>query len=71
MFSEISELEVFRRISGYILPKRGGSVGKDVIIFADDNGDNHEFSFETFNFGLECITPAVHLRKAPFVIGIL
>ena len=71
MFSEISELEVFRRISGYILPTRGGPVGKDVIIFADDNGDNHEFSFETFNFGLECITLAVHLRKAPFVVGIL
>jgi hypothetical protein len=71
MFSSIDELRVFQSISGYILPKKGGPVGKDVIVLADDNGDKHEFRFETFNFGHECLTLAVHLRKLPLVIGVL
>lgn len=34
-------------------------------MLVDDNGDRHEFSFETFNFRHECLTLAVHLRKMP------
>ena len=71
MFSGIDELSVFQSISEYILPKKGGPVGKDLIVLTDDNGNKHEFSFETFNFGYECLTLAVHLRKLPLVIGVL
>lgn len=46
-------------------------MGKDLIVLTDDNGNKHEFGFETFNFGYECLTLAVHLRKLPLVIGVL
>ena len=51
-FSMTTELAVFERISAYIKPMKGGPVGGDTVRFADDNdnGDRHEFSFETFNF---------------------
>jgi hypothetical protein len=69
MFSATTELSVFRSISDYIEPKKGGPVGGDTVLLVDDNGVPHEFSFETFNFGHECLTLAVHLRKAPLVVG--
>lgn len=69
MFSATTELAVFRSISDYIEPKKGGPVGGDTVLLADDNGEPHVFSFETFNFGHECLTLAVHLRKAALVVG--
>lgn len=68
-FSMTTELAVFERISAYIKPMKGGPVGGDTVRFADDNdnGDRHEFSFETFNFGHECLTLAVHQRKVPLL----
>lgn len=62
MFSELKEIEIFEHISRYILPKRGGPVGGDIVLLTDDNGQLHEFGFETFNFTRECLTLAVYLR---------
>lgn len=70
-FSNVDELNVFECISGYILPRQGGPVGADIVTLTDDNGDEHEFKFETFNFGYECLTLGLHIRKAPFIIGVL
>ena len=69
MFSATTELAVFESISDYIEPKKGGPVGGDTVLLVDDNGEPHEFSFETFNFGHECLTLAVHLRKAALVVS--
>lgn len=71
MFSETTELAVFECIKSYIRPMSGGPVGSEILILTDDNGDDHEFSFETFNFRHECLTLAVHLRKRPSVVGVL
>lgn len=65
MFSATTELAIFEEISRYIEPKSGGPVGESIVQLTDDNGDRHEFSFETFNFRHECLTLAVHLRKMP------
>ena len=70
MFSETTELAVFESVSRYIEPKKGGPVGSDMVILSDDNGDAHEFGFETFNFGHECLTLAVHIRKRPAVVPV-
>lgn len=70
MFSATSELQVFEHISSYILPKKGGPVGSEVAILTDDNGEEHEFGFETFNFVNECLTLAVHIRKRALVVGV-
>ena len=69
MFSAITELEVFEQISRYIEPKRGGPVGSDVVILTDDNNDEHEFVFETFKFGSECLTLAAHRRKRAVTVS--
>ena len=65
MFSATTELAVFEHISRYIQPKKGGPVGSDIVILTDENGADHEFAFETFNFGRECLTLSVHRRKRP------
>ena len=56
--------------NSYILPKKGGPVGSEVVILTDDNGEEHEFGFETFNFVNECLTLAVHIRKRAVVVGV-
>lgn len=70
MFSETSELAVFEHIKSYIRPMSGGPVGSQIVVLTDDNGDDHEFTFETFNFRHECLTLAVHLRKCPAVVAV-
>lgn len=70
MFSATSELDVFEHISRYIEPKKGGHVGQSVVILPDDNGDQHEFSFESYNFFHECLTLAVHVRKRPVLVSV-
>lgn len=67
-FSSRSELDVFELITSYIQPKKGGPIGSDAVILTDDNGDKHEFHFETFNFVNECLTLAVHRRKCPLIL---
>jgi hypothetical protein len=67
-FSAVGELAVFEKISSYIQPKRGGPVGTETVVLTDDNGDHHEFIFETFNFGRECLTLAVHARKCGLIV---
>ena len=55
MFSATVELAVFECIKSYIRPMSGGPVGSAMVVLTDDNGDEHEFSFETFNFRHECL----------------
>ena len=68
MFSATAELAVFECIKSYIRPMSGGPVGSAMVVLTDDNGDEHEFSFETFNFRHECLTLAVHQAKRSKVV---
>jgi hypothetical protein len=68
MFSATSELAIFEMISRYIQPRKGGPVGDDMVVLTDDDGEPHEFSFETFNFGRECLTLATYVRKHPTLV---
>lgn len=69
-FSAVTGHQVFEHISTYVLPRRGGPVGGETIVLIDDNGDEHEFAFETFNFVNECLTLAIHMRKRPVTVSI-
>jgi hypothetical protein len=69
-FSATDELKVFELISAYIQPRKGGPVGNETVLVTDDNGDQHEFAFETFKFHHECLTLAVHLRKRAVVVSV-
>lgn len=61
-FGGISEVEVFAAIESYCAPRRGGPLGEAEIPVIDDNGQAHDFSFETFYNRYEALTLAVHLR---------
>lgn len=69
MFAATTELAVFKNISEYIEPKKGGPVGGGTVLLLDDNGEPHEFLFESYNFIHECLTLAVYSRKANLVVG--
>ena len=47
-FSRLSEQELFSAVASYCVPKMGGPLGTSALILTDDNGDEHEFIFETF-----------------------
>jgi hypothetical protein len=69
-FGQISEHEVYALLQGYCGPAKGGLLGSDVAVLTDDNGEEHEFSFETFGLTHECITLGMHLRKRPLVVSL-
>jgi hypothetical protein len=70
-FSEVSQHNVYDLLRGYCGPRKGGLLGEATAILTDDNGDEHEFSFETFGFYHECLTLGVHLRKRAVVVGVV
>ncbi len=61
MFGRISEIEVFNQMSGYCGSQSGGMLGREELILADDNGDQHRFSFETFYNRYDSLTLGVHM----------
>ncbi|MFA5263338.1 MAG: hypothetical protein WC378_05890 [Opitutaceae bacterium] len=62
-FAQVSEHDIYALLAGYCAPRRGGPLGESTAILTDDNGEEHEFAFETFGFGHECLTLGMHLRK--------
>jgi Zn-dependent peptidase ImmA (M78 family) len=61
MFGRISEIDVFKKISGYCGNQRGGMLGREELLLSDDNGDLHRFSFETFYNRYDSLTLGVHI----------
>jgi len=57
-FSCVSEIEVFDAIASYCQARRGGPLGGAQMPIVDDNGDRHEFIFETFFNHYEALTIA-------------
>ncbi len=47
-FSRLTEIEMFSAVSSYCGAQTGGPLGERELILTDDNGDEHEFLFETF-----------------------
>jgi Zn-dependent peptidase ImmA (M78 family) len=47
-FSRIDEGHLFAAAAGYCDSKGGGPLGSSEIVLADDNGDEHVFTFESF-----------------------
>ena len=41
----------------------GSEADFEIVRVTDDNGDQHDFCFETFDLRHECMTLCVHLRK--------
>ncbi|MDB5800603.1 MAG: hypothetical protein JWL63_1542 [Rhodocyclales bacterium] len=60
-FSKLSEIDLFTLVARYCGSQRGGPLGFDEIVLADDNGDRHRFSFETFFNRYDGLTLGVYL----------
>jgi hypothetical protein len=55
-FSKVSEKELYTHITGYCSKRTGGFLGESEIILRDDNGDDHQFHFESFSNTYEVLT---------------
>lgn len=69
-FGEISEVQIFRDVSGYCGAQRGGPLGEDELILTDDNGDRHRFHFETFFNRYDALTLGKYLRPIPHRVAV-
>lgn len=61
-FGHSSERQLSELIDGYVIPRRGGPLGRAEIVLRDRNGDCHLFQFETFSNGHSLLTLGVYLR---------
>jgi len=64
-FSKLSEVEIFRLVTGYCGSQRGGPLGEKYVILMDDNGDAHKFYFETFFNSYDSLTLGTYISKEP------
>ncbi|MEK0449814.1 MAG: hypothetical protein RL088_2082 [Verrucomicrobiota bacterium] len=51
------------------MPVTGPPFADGCVILTDDNGDDHESTFETFNFRDECLTLARHKSKRSEIVA--
>jgi hypothetical protein len=75
MFSRVTEAEIFTGLASYCGAQGGGPLGSGEIILADDNGEKHVFSFESFFIkykqGGECLTLGYYLRPLGVSVSVL
>jgi hypothetical protein len=69
-FSNVSEIAIYNLLALYCGPQKGGPLGEAVAVLQDDNGEEHEFAFETFSFIHECLTLGIHRRKRALVVSV-
>ena len=67
----MGEIDIYNLLSTYCKSSKAGPLGEALAILQDDNGDEHEFAFETFGFYYECLTLGIHRRKRPLVVGVI
>ena len=69
-FSCVGETDVFYGIARHCGMQRGGPLGAGELLLADDNGDEHVFTFETFYNGHEALTLGRHARKVAVAVSV-
>lgn len=71
-FSNTTEVKLFEVLAGMCNRRKGGPIGNSEIMLTDNNGDRHEFVFESFCYrynrpdgqsGYQVLTLALHKRK--------
>ena len=55
-YSRMSEKTIFEIVAGYATSARGGSLGETICNLTNDNGEQKQFHFETFNFHFDVLT---------------
>lgn len=69
-FCKLTEVELFKAISGYCGNQRGGILGSAELILVDDNGDQHRFYFETFFNSYDSLTLGVYVRPETIQVAV-
>ena len=69
-FGKISDVQLFRVVSGYCGAQGGGPLGEDELLLTDDNGDRHHFHFETFFNRYDALTLGRYLRPLHSVMPV-
>ena len=69
-FGKISEVQLFRDVSGYCGAQGGGPLGEDELLLTDDNGNRHHFHFETFFNRYDALTLGKYLRPVHSVMPV-
>lgn len=67
-FSGFDEKQGVAIFESYCRRNMGGPLGSKVAIITDDNGEEHEFLFESFSNTHECLTIATHQRKRVAIV---
>ncbi len=70
-FSQIKETDTFDQIASYCTSARGGPLGSNRVLLTDDNGYQHIFDFETFNFYHNVLTIGVYVEPHKTVVSVL
>lgn len=67
LFGNIDIISLFAQIKNYCSHAKGGPLGTSMLSLTDVNGENHQFRFESFYNGHECLTLGVYVRKASII----
>lgn len=62
-FGKIDERELFQALAEYCSYRKAGPLGQAELVLRDDNGDKHDFVFESFGTSYNALTLAIHIRK--------
>jgi len=68
-FSGITPAAVFASIKTYCSWSTKGPLGESEVRLADDNGNDHDFLFETFHNGYEALTLATYRKASTTMIA--
>lgn len=69
-FSKVTEMDAFRLLMTYCTYRTRGPLGEAEVLLSDDNGQLHEFYFETFNNTYDTLTLATHRRVRELAIAV-
>lgn len=70
MFSTVQERTVYQIVENYSSAARGGELGRGEYFLTDDNGDEHCFYFETFNFHWDILTLGIYKYPRSLIIAV-
>lgn len=70
MFSTVPEQTVYQIVEQYTSAARGGPLGHGEYSLTDDNGDEHHFYFETFNFRWDVLTLGIYQSPRSLIIAV-
>lgn len=68
-FSKTTARQLFEVIESYCWARKGGPLGATETVLADDNGDLHNFSFESHSFHHHVLSLGIYQSANDIVVG--